>query len=296
MVSSRQIVDAPSFTPSPYGLLSVVQQPSGGDAHWQNGITYQTRCLVSGDTTYDECIAVTGDAAPPEPPVKTDNVDLVDRAATAFTVYARFDCSPVGVVNAAATARDAMSQSAPWQVERAFWTGVAGGQSVVFPHLAADAEESDADGVLLQTAAEVPTTGTAEPMNIACGLGWLEQELADCYAGVGVIHVARKVLPTLMAARLVEPDGDRLVTPNGNLVAVGSGYPGTSPAGSPTEDICHSWIYATGAVFAYSGPVRVLETRETMDRASNTNQMLAEQTYVLGWDCCHAAVPVILGV
>ena len=36
----------------------------------------------------------------------------------------------------------------PWQVERAFWTGVAAGRNVVWPHLAANAVVLDSQGVV----------------------------------------------------------------------------------------------------------------------------------------------------
>lgn len=289
---SRMETSPPKFTPLPYGLLSVVQSAPSGDVHWKGGIQYQTRCVNEGATTYDECIAVTGSGAgvgaPPPPPTKTGTADLVMRAATPFAVYARFDCAPVGVNDAMEIAKNALAQTASWQVERAFWTGVAASQDVVFPHLAATTEIMDA-GVLLQSAA---VTGTAA--DIICGLGFLEQQLADCYNGVGVIHVPRKALPALKNASLVEKNGSKLYTANGNLVAVGSGYPGTGPAGQDPGQ-CGSWLYATGAVFAINNQARINSLKESIDRANNTVQMMAEQTYLIGWDCCHAAIEVDVG-
>lgn len=296
MANPRQLVDPPAFTPLPHGLLDVAQPINPGDSHWQNGITYQTRCINSGATTYDDCIAITGsgDDSPPPPEDKEATTTLELRGATAFTVYTKFDCAPVGIDDAQAIATDALAQSEPWQVERAFWSGVAGGQSIVYPHLAADAEVTDGDGIIIQTAADAVTGG---PYDIACGLGLLEQELADCYGGVGVIHVPRRVLPTLCAHNLVYyNDDNELVTKNGNLVAVGVGYSGTSPAGADAAEMCESWIYATGAVFVYSGSVRVHNVRDSIDRAENTVEMIAERTYVIGWDCCHIAVHIRLGV
>jgi hypothetical protein len=34
---------------------------------------------------------------------------------------------------------------------------------------------------------------------------------------------------------------------------------------------------------------------EALDRARNDVVLVAERTYVIGWDCCHFAVPVRLG-
>jgi hypothetical protein len=247
-----------------------------------------------GSSTYDECIAVTGTGgSPPEPSVKTDNVELIDRGATPFTVYAKFDCAPVGIPDAQKIATDALNRSESWQVERAFWTGLVDGKSIAFPHLAASTEIDDAQGVMLQSAASIVVTGTA--VDIVTGLGLLEAQLANCYNGVGVIHVPVKVLPTLDAWGLVKGTNGVLKTLNGNLVAAGAGYPGTSPSGvaSATGE---AWIYATGAVAMRRGDVKIAPLRESIDRRNNTVEMIAERTYVMNWDCCHAAILVDIGV
>lgn len=293
----RLLVDPatlPPFAPSSHGLLSVATPATPDNPHWQNGITYLSRCLTTdAATTYDECITVTGTGgAPPAPAAKADNVDYpVLRGATAFTVFAEFDCSPVGVSDALRVATDSLAQSEPWQVERAFWTGNAAGQPVVFPHLAANAQILDASDVMLQSAA---VTGGG-PFDIAEALGVLEQELANCYDGVGVIHVPRVALPTLDAWGLVRTNGPVLKTLNGNLVAAGAGYTGSSPSGQ-ARPAGQSWLYATGQVFVYRGAVRAFTPRESIDRGNNTRKMIAERTYLFGWDCCHAAVLANLGV
>lgn len=304
MAGPRLPVDAPPFTSSPYGLLSVVRFPAASSGHWLNGITWASRCLEvgMGATTYDECVAVTGVGDVPEPTPKADNVDSLDRGATPFTAYVRFDCSPVGNTDAAEVAAGALAQSEPWQVERAFWTGLVDDKTLAFPHLAASATVVDAQGITLQQAASVVVTGA---FDAATGLGLLESALAACYNGVGVIHVPVKALPTLDAWGLVRRDqgrdgatgqlGRQLRTANGNLVSVGAGYAGTSPTGAAagTEQ---SWVYATGAVFGYRGPVQYSSTRDSIDRSNNTLAMIAERTYVLGWDCCHVAILLDLGV
>lgn len=303
MAGPRQLVDAPTFTPSPYGLLSVVQTPSLGDAHWQNGVTWTSYCPDSGAATYDECIAVTGSGGPPpEPSVKAPNVDTTHRGATPFTVYARFDCATVGNDAAVETAREALARTETFQVEQSFWTGLVDGHTLAFPHLAANAQVLDSAGILLQSAASPAATGGA--LDIATGLGLLEQELADCFGGTGVIHVPVKLLPTLDALGLLRVVNARnvgsgqfdrqLQTLNGNLVAAGAGYPGTSPAGvAPTQGT--TWIYATGPVFMRRGDVKIASRNQSINRETNDVQMIAERTYVLGFDCCLAAVQVNLG-
>jgi hypothetical protein len=295
VANRRQQVQPPSFTPLPYGLLSVIQTPAADDGHWQNGITYQARCAITmGAGTYDECISVTGTGNTPAPPTKTETHELLLRGATPFTVYADFECSTVGsLADSQQIAEQALAQSGSWQVERAFWAGTVAGQMVVYPHLAAAIAVTGTgtgDSALMQT---VPVTGG--PFDVAEALGFLEQQLADCYNGVGVIHIPVEALPTFDAWGLVKVQGNRLKTLNGNWVAVGAGYPGTSPAGAdPAAGT--TWIYATGAVFGYTGDVRVTDQTSSINRSENTVTRIAERTHVLGWDCCHAGAVLTLGV
>lgn len=299
MAKPRLVIDDPAvYSPLPYGLLSVVQAPSPASPHWQNGVTYQAYCAAGGSTTYDECVSELADESPgepgtlPEPPAKAADTAALLRAATPFTVYAEFGCSPVGNPDAAGVASAALDRAEPWQIERAFWTGVAGGQQVVYPHLAETltASPPGEPDVVLQTAAD----NLGGPYDMAHGLGLLEGALADCSDMVGVVHVPRAALETLAAIGALKTAGGRLVTAGGNLVAAGAGYPGTSPAGAaPAAGT--TWIYGTGPVFRFAGPVMLDTPRESIDRATNTIQMRAERTNVLGWGCCHIAALVLLG-
>jgi hypothetical protein len=289
MAGARPIVDPPAFTSLPYGLWQTAQQPTA-PAHWRNGITYIERCPVGG-TTYDECVSVTGTGAPPPPEPKTANVTQDFRGATPITVFARFDCSPVGLSDIDTVASEALARVEESQLEAAFWTGSAGGTGVVFPHLAADGTVEDAQGITLQSAASVCITG----VDAAHGLGVLEQCLDDCYDGQGVLHVPRLALATLDAWGLVRGIDGTLRTLSGNLVAVGGGYPNTGPNGTAAP-AGTAWIYATGAVFGYRSDVFATQVRDSLDRAENTVEMLAERTYVMAWECCHLAALINLGV
>lgn len=289
MAGARPIVDLPVFTSLPFGLWESAQKPEA-PSHWQQGVTWIERC-PTGSTTYDECISVTGTGSPPASPSKIENVEQEFRGATPITVFTRFDCSPVGIGDAERAASDALARVENRLLEAAFWTGVSGGQTVVFPHLASDSELTDSDGITLQTAASICVTGA----DIAHGLGELEDCLSDCYAGQGVIHIPVNALPTFAAWNLaIERDGG-LWTPRGNRIVVGTGYANTGPDGT-VAPAGFAWIYATGAVFAYRGNAFFTREVESFDRAENTMQMIAERTYVIGWECCHIAALVNIGV
>jgi len=288
-MAARQLIDPPAFTALPYGLWDTIQHPPP-PPHWQQGVTWVDRC-PTGDTTYDECLTVTGTGAPPEPAAKTGNVEQTYRGATPFTVYAEFECSAVGVGGAESVAADALARVEQQQVEAAFWTGTAGSQAVVFPHLAADTEVVDSQDIVLQPVASPAVTGA----DVAHALGELEAELADCYAGQGLIHVSREALPTLAAWNLIAERDGRLYTTGGNLVVVGGGYTGSGPDGSaPAAGT--TWIYATGAAFGYRSDVFFTDVRESLDRSENTIRMIAERTYVIGFECCLLAAQITLGV
>lgn len=296
MTKPRTYVDAPSFTPLPYGLLStmadVIRRPS--DSHWQFGVNYQPVC-AEGATTFGDCFAVSGTGLAPvgEPPSKVATASVGLRGATSFTVYSEVDCSPVGFWDDATNIiGNTFTQSEQWQVENALWTGVAGGQLVVFPHLAEDTAVVDEFGVTLQTAATA-VSGLSTPLDIVEGLGQLEKALADCYDGVGTIHAPRDLIAPMAEANLIVQEGPRYRTMGGNIVVFGAGYRGTSPSGTSASG--QTWMYATGAMFIYQSDVQVFQKRDSLDRSDNTLKAIAERTYVLGWDCCHLAVNISTG-
>lgn len=300
----RTYVQAPSFSPLPFGLLSSLSSTfrNPSNSHWQFGVNYEPVC-AQGGTTFGDCFAVsgTGLGAVGEPTAKAATTAISQRGATPFTVFAEVDCSAPGFFDRAEEIiGDAFTQSEQWQVERAFWTGLADGQSVVYPHLAANTAVVDDFGITLQIAATTVSGGVSTPLDIVEALGFLESELADCYDGVGVIHAPRVLLPSFAEATLITRENDHYVTPNGNIVVFGAGYPGTSPAGASSSGSV--WMYATGAMFIYRSDVSVLPVHPTggrgensFSRANNTVKAIAERTYVIGWDCCLRAVNVTTG-
>lgn len=303
MAGARQIITGPEFTPLPNFLWDAAQHPDADGPHWQNGVTWQERCGGAG-TVYDECIAVTGtDGSPAAQAAMTSNVTQTNRGATPFTVFAEFDCSPVGQgmteADLQGKAEEALAKREAYQVTRAFWTGVAGksgttDQTTVWPHLAEDTTLTDPQGIVLQTAATPLVTGGEDP---AVALGQVEWSLAQCYGGQGVIHIPYLALPTFTSRMLILPDSPNgpLRTLAGNLVVPGVGYTGSSPAGAaPAAGT--AWIYATGAVFGFRSDVFVPPFPQNFDRAENTVKYLASRTYLFGFECCHIGALVNLGV
>ena len=282
------------FTAPSFDLLSTATPLDLPDARWKMGITWEPLCPESSGT-YDPCTAVVdnaGAAEPaPAPPEKAATTDWQIRGATAFMAYSRIDCSPVGQWDQLSpTNQQALIRSEARFVETAFWSGVAGGQTIVFPHLAADAEVSDGED-LLQPAATV-VEGT--PQTIAVGLGMLEDAMRDCYPGVATIHMPIRLAALAAEAHLIASrSGVMYTTTIGSKVVIGD-YPGTAPDGSTSPGV--TWLYATGEVFfTRDREPTGFRPVESFDRNVNTVEMLAERTYVIGWDCCLLAIPILNG-
>jgi len=283
---ARALVDPPTRAPLPYGLLSVAQSPPGADVHWQNGVTFQPDACGPANTTVDPCPTPPADKTP-------STTDLGVRGAEAFTVYAWVDCDDFGTGGEAeAEATRALEWGEGQAVEKVLWTGSVaptGSGITIEPHLAEDAAVVS-DGATIQTAATV-VTGSAVKIKLALGL--LEDALAKCYQGQGVIHVPRVMAPFLTDGGLVFRQGTQLVTLNGNLVALGTGYDGSSPA-SAAGTTTAMWMYATGAVMMRRSSIDVPSFAQSFNRAKNDTVVIAERTYSLAWECCHLAIPVNL--
>jgi hypothetical protein len=291
----RGIVDGPGFVALPNTLWDAAQHPGPSGPHWQQGVTWTDWC-GGADTTYaDECDALTGTggAVPAAAPLEPTADGGVDRGATAFTVYAAFDCSLIGLPDVDQAA-EALARSEAFQVSRAFWSGRAGGQAAVWPHLAASATLDDPQGIRLQTAADTVSATAADAATV---IGRLDQALAEQYGGAGVVHVPVSAMATLKARRLVcEDEADGLPrTPGGHLIVAAAGYSGTGPDGAAAPSGA-AWLYATGALFGYRSDVAVRDFPGTFDRATNTVRKQASRTYLFGWECAHLAALMTLGV
>lgn len=279
----RLEVASPVRTPLPYGLMSVVQQPTTADDHWQLGVEFEPITCSRADITFESCPASGGLDKTPR-----DVMGL--SSANPFTVYSMAQCATVGFAERAREMASAVLTSGEARaVEREFWTGELG----VTPHLAEDTAITGSDGEIEQSAAVVLVTGAVDVVE---GIARLEEALSDCYGNEGVIHVPPSVLTHMCAESLATRDGPRMRTCNGHLIAAGAGYPGTAPNGTgPPTGV--RWVYATGAVFMYRSVVNFVGSNmaDVVNRSKNTVAQIAERTYVVGWDCCHFALPISIG-
>ena len=283
--------DVIPFTAPSFGLLTTATELALPGDKWKLGIVWEPTC-PGADGTFDPCVVtpwLTEDA----PPEKTDTWEHQVRGATPFTAYSMIQCSPVGSWDDLSTLnRQALIRSEEQFVEQVFWTGVvtAGADATVFPHLADDTEAIDGED-FLQPAA---TVVTATPQEIVIGLGMLEEAMKDCYPGVATIHMPYRLATIAMDHHLLVSRGGQMFTTSlGSKVVIGD-YPGTAPDGTSTPG--ETWLYATGEVFFQrETQPHSFRPAESLDRDVNTVSMIAERTYVVGWDCCLLAVPIVNG-
>lgn len=286
-------VKAPTVTPLPYGLMSVVQMPTDDTdkVHWRNGVMYQPDACEAALSTSAQCPVVTGYGKV----ATSDGVPA--KGSQAFAVYASLACTPVGNFWQEAEARvtAALTNGEARAAEDVFWTGGidAPASEIIYPHLAANTAVYDSSGdILLQPAATVIVTGAVD---IVEAIGLLEGNLASCYGGVGVIHAPRAALAHMASRLLIEKSGQTIRTVGGTPVAFGAGYSGTSPAGvAPASGT--AWLYATGAISLRRSEITITSNQvQGLNRSVNTLQLYAERVYTIGWDCCLFAIPVSLG-
>jgi hypothetical protein len=284
--------DALPFTSPSFGLLSpaTTQLETPAANQWRLGLQWRAIC-PDANGTFGECTTIDGDVLPAE---KAATWDQVTRGATPITVYSQTDCAPVGEWNDLPDRnRQALLRSEERELERIFWTGFieeGSTTATAFPHLASNANVLDGDD-LLQMAA---TVVTAIPQTIAVGVGMLEDAMRDCYPGVATLHVPLRLGALMAEAYLLRQNGGTLFTTSAGSKVVLGNYPGTAPDGTTTAGV--TWIYATGNVFYLREPApHTFRPVESFDRGVNTLSMIAERTYVIGWDCCLLAIPILNG-
>lgn len=283
------ILPPPPFEVSPYGLLSLPGQPGNGqdtegpdDLHWIGGFTYESRLCSTTINMIDVCDGsqkvniITASA--PASAYSTFNRTFQPYTIEAVETNTSFGFEARRIQDRAVMALEAATQKA---IEYEFWTGAT-----------AKALGYTGNRYLASSEAQDITPG-GTPVKARYGLALLEQALATCSLGTrGVIHAPHSVASAMLP--MPEYEG-HLVTPIGNYIVAGSGYPGTGPDG--TLPSTGTWLYATGAVQTLVGPTEVFapEQVQTLDRDKNTFQARAHRAAAAVWDgCCTFAVHVDL--
>lgn len=223
------------------GLFSLAQVVDNIDPHLLMGAEYLTNRCQQGKLWIDLC------AAPNTGTKEFHALDIV--IGDPFTVYDGLECPLVGV-------------SAEESVERLRESFEAKAEA------GAEAQ--------LQQMIENYGYSVIESASLADAVGDLEEQLAQDYAGVGLLHFDRH---TAIAARsrniLTDPDSldDPARTINGTPAVMGRGY---------SQNADKYWVGATGRVSILRGPLLVNAVPPMPDAPA---RVLAEQTMVMLVEC-----------
>lgn len=279
-------VSTPPLIRPRFGLLSVTQFPEPPDSvHWQFGVTWEgVKCTPANITNGLIC-----DDTPVTPfniPKETDRgVPLY--AGSPFVVYGDYECGVVGrpLREARERALANLYAGEDRAVERAVQLGEAG-------------------NALSLVGSAVDITPAVGGVSIVEAVAALEQYAAVNYAGLPTLHMTPYLATYaanehLVCAKMSE-NGWRLYTEGmGTPVAAGGGYVDVGPdasesPGSPGDGI--RWMYVTGQVYVWRSEPWITPPNEgaSVDRLQNNVTVLAERTYVVGWECQAAAIRVDL--
>ena len=184
-----------------------------------------------------------------------------------FVVYKSITCSTIGFDNAALEdlarrAEAVLDATLSAGVEKALAAGVDCSSNPFF----ADANVVDV----------TPTPGTAVSPRV--GVSALEEAIGGTCRR-GLLHLTPAVVAGLPAPLR---EGATLATANGTPIASGMGYQGVQVSGEP--DTTEDWVFATGGVQVYLGPVRMTTPKESVDRADNVVTFRAEKYVLAVWD------------
>lgn len=270
-------IEPPEIDPRPFGLFGAARPLPGIDPHWRyGGVEYEALgCYQAG--FYPVGINAAGGAGG----TKTLPNGAGTTKAIPFAVYAGISCGSVGYTDeqSAARALRVLELAGQWAAEDALWTGAGG------------------NAPALNAASTTIPTGGGTASSLTNALRILENWIGDAYNGRGFIHGKRGVGVLAGAKRLSHRDpmnADSLLTPVGSRWIFGAGYNGTGPnAVAPAAN--QTWIYATGQVSITRDAPSTPATRSAiLDKATNVVNLIAEQEYLVTYDCAVAAALVDL--
>lgn len=276
------LVPAPVPIPQKYGLIDAVQFINEDDPHWETGVTWENKYCVNTDTTLPDCPAGTQ-------PAKHHDRGLTFGFSDPFTVYGHFKCSNVGrpAQEAFDIATARLEYNEHRSVESTFWTGTTD-VGIVHPSLAVG---DPAAGI-----APVDLTPGGGAVDAVSALFLLENGLAQCSPGLGLIHVQYGFLNYLAYHRLVhletEPDGKECYyTKLGQKVIAGVGYPGSGPS-NVAALTGETWLFASSQIGAIKSEVFLTPDlpKEAINRNLNDITVFAERIWSLEISCCLFAV------
>lgn len=209
--------------------------------------------------------------------IKDDESEMITARFDSFVVYKPVTCSAIGLRNPeelaerAAAALDATLSAA---VEKAIAEGVPDSSNPFFG----------------DTNVDVLNSGTAVTPRV--GLGFLENAIGET-CRKGMIHSTPAVNAVLQPFYIGNVPVTALMTVNGTPVASEMGLQGLTTSDLSDPDPTEQWVFATGPVKVYLGPVVLTSVKETLERDINVLTFRAERYVLAIWDTALQAAALV---
>lgn len=263
-INAPYLIDTPPPPPRPYGIFDVALGP----------MPFPVPPAQGGGVLYvpDTCnndVFLYAMNCPPVSGAKTFSTNEFPVSGSPFAVITSYTCGAVGYTfeEAEQKVRTRMSLREQRAVERRIWQGSPAGGIGGIPGLFRNAVDLGPSGCVTE-AVEV-----------------LEQALADNGVVGGMIHTRPGMSAHLNTSFLIYEGPGRIKRTVINTPYVfGQGYDGSGPTGQPA-DTNVEWMYATGRVAIWQSDVEVPDPRQTFDRATNQQMLLAERIYAVSIEC-----------
>ncbi len=260
-VGPAAALDGPPPVAPPHSLLNtegvVVERDATRVLNGVNVWSYPTGCA----SLWEPCLDGTYR-------VKDDESEMLTTRFDAFVVYKAVTCSAFGMgdpeelFNRAEKVLDAIVSAG---VEKGLAEGV----------------DSSANPFFGDTNVDILNSGTAVKPSI--GLSLLEEAIGTT-CRQGMIHLTPAVLAGLQPWPTTGIERESLVSVNGTPIVSGMGYQDVTTTDLSAPDTTEDWVFATGPVKVYLGPVRLDSVKENLDREINLLTFRAERYVLALWD------------
>jgi hypothetical protein len=264
IVNAPEFIATPAPPPRPYGIFDVAlgPMPFPVPASQAGGVLYVP------DTCNNDVFLYAMNC-PPVSGSKTFSTNEFPVSGSPFAVITSYTCGALGYSfeEVEQKVRTRMSLREQRAVERRIWQGSPAGGIGGIPGLFRNAVDLG------------PSSCVTEAIEV------LEQALADNGVIGGIIHARPGLTAHLQTSFLIYEGPGRVKRTVLNTPYVfGQGYDGSGPTGQPA-DTNVEWMYASGRVVIWQSEVEVPDPRQTFNRATNQQMLLAERIYAVAIEC-----------
>jgi hypothetical protein len=312
MAQPPLVIDPLAPVPVPPGLFQVATGPRDLPDHGASAGMVWTPDTLAGAEVYP---APCQSSVPPQA-FTSEGLESLAQAFP-FLAYARVSVGGAGWTQQEIQRRaeQRLVHTEQWLAERALMGTSTQDTFLSVPVYAGTtppaASTAAISGGILQQLAHVGTAAGFQDLgaapDTATAVSLLEQAAADSYYGQAIVHArprmaayAGKYNQFRVVGLPPESNKTNQYTQNWNAWSFGNGYAGTGPAGeAPTDDeggtFGTEYMWATGRVIVWQGPIFYVPPGQVFDRQLNQRQAYAWRQFAIGVEGFAACVEVTRG-